>query len=1037
MFNQSSILEYWQAVEFFTPQNVPRPAPNDSFEPVFTVSEGQLLPWNPRHRISQQLRPKTVRRFVVYGGVFRLDRVRQIVEEAFGSDSECFDERTDGENCFFAFSVSNDGRPLFETLILSTCAWATSRTLNPGPDSPQWLVGFDVAAEKLVNDFSNRYAIRPDDEIGQQLLSKGYSVGCPLEFSDLLREVKRIGAEMGILHLSESIEIRIRAFSVATSKNYAADNQDFLNSFFIRDLAKVADEVRRGNLGKGLDTFLQSDGELNLANRIDVRKSISPLFLQLEPLLFPAGRWPSYGHHPLVLGQQFAVNAIFQSLKQDAGLFAVNGPPGTGKTTLLRDLIAAVVVERATLLAQLPTPDAAFARQLCWMTNGYRRTISIWDQRISGHEIVIASNNNGAVENVTLEIPAQAAIDPDWVDQIDYFADFGFRLIDAPAWALIAARLGNKTNRRDFINRFWFGSNKKDSVGFLSLLKKFEESPKDGWAAAVTRFNQALAAEQRLRDEHERIFQSFLSYYKLRQERTLLKTTLQDLERKHQSKRLELTEQQAVENQCARVLAESRGRRLEHRQYRPGFWEIIFSLGRSFRKWLAKDQTLAESVDLAEDKLSAALEQAKLCQREADGLLLEIRRVTNLREQNQRALSSVSALLERAKAKYGEHFPIPEQWVEKPSEMELSSPWADPAWNSARAKVFIEALHLHQAFIWNNARVIQQNLQATMDVLEGAVPQTASTEAVKAAWTTLFFVIPVVSTTFASFDRLFSHLGREDLGWLLIDEAGQAVPQAAAGAIWRSRRTVVIGDPLQLEPVVSIPFTVQQALRRYCQVTETWVPGTTSVQQLADRVSILGTYLQGLEEPVWIGAPLRVHRRCDQPMFKISNEVAYSGQMVFGTQPQSPLNLPPSRWIHVAAIDSDGHWIPEEGEATKHLLEELLGLGARPDEIFLISPFRMVVRHLRNLADRYDGLQAGTIHTVQGKETPIVILVLGGDPQRPGAKRWASMRPNLLNVAVSRARRRLYVVGNQVLWKEYPYFSVCAAVLTELEELSR
>ena len=101
-----------------------------------------------------------------------------------------------------------------------------------------------------------------------------------------------------------------------------------------------------------------------------------------------------------------------------------------------------------------------------------------------------------------------------------------------------------------------------------------------------------------------------------------------------------------------------------------------------------------------------------------------------------------------------------------------------------------------------------------MDVLSGAVPDNAPRDAVEAAWTALFFVIPVVSTTFASFDRLFSHLGEEAIGWLLIDEAGQAVPQSAVGGIWRSKRSVVMGDPLQLEPVVTTPMTVLETLRK-------------------------------------------------------------------------------------------------------------------------------------------------------------------------------------------------------------------------------
>ena len=59
----------------------------------------------------------------------------------------------------------------------------------------------------------------------------------------------------------------------------------------------------------------------------------------------------------------------------------------------------------------------------------------------------------------------------------------------------------------------------------------------------------------------------------------------------------------------------------------------------------------------------------------------------------------------------------------------------------------------------------------------------------------------------------------------------------------------------------------------------------------------------------------------------------------------------------------------------------------------------------------------GTIHTVQGREADTVILLLGAPKASQGGTRsWAAGTPNILNVAVSRARQNLYVIGSFRAW---------------------
>jgi hypothetical protein len=563
------------------------------------------------------------------------------------------------------------------------------------------------------------------------------------------------------------------------------------------------------------------------------------------------------------------------------------------------------------------------------------------------------------------------------------------------------------------------------------------KAPSRAWEKAVSAFEAALKEEAAIREER---IGAWKAAEAVRTAAESLRATELDFgEMLQRLRQAERECEQAVQYHLkskAKLESALEARRA-HLVFKPGMVDAVFSRGQAYQDWREKDLRLASAVTDSEGQCTQAgltLEDRHAVKEE---VAVSVARLSNDLECRRAELARQEQALKTVREELGSAYPESEDWVSSIEKRELSSPWADETWNRARTRVFLEALHLHRTFVECEPVRIKNNLHGALDLLTGKGVSTDA-RALRSAWATLFFVIPVVSTTFASFDRLFASLGRESLGWLLIDEAGQALPQAAAGAIWRSRRTLVLGDPLQLEPIVSLPFTAQQALRKHFGLEETWLPSRNSVQTLADRVNTLGTWLQSenTDQPVWVGSPLRVHSRCEDPMFSISNAIAYGGQMVSATVDiANPAE--PSCWLDAGTSDSDDHWIAEEGLILKFLLADLFRCGVTPSSILLLSPFRAVARELKEIAARYGISHSGTIHVSQGKEADIVILVLGGNPRLPGAKEWASQKPNLLNVAVSRARRRLYIIGDREDWSQYPHFADAAALLPKRQAKPR
>ena len=327
---------------------------------------------------------------------------------------------------------------------------------------------------------------------------------------------------------------------------------------------------------------------------------------------------------------------------------------------------------------------------------------------------------------------------------------------------------------------------------------------------------------------------------------------------------------------------------------------------------------------------------------------------------------------------------------------------------------------------------------------------------------TFFFVIPVTSTTFHSFETLFKNMRKAGIGYLIVDEAGQAVPQQAIMPIYKSNRAIVVGDPLQIEPVVSITSDLDKYLIKSFNIEdpERYQTTSSSVQILADHGSSIGAFY----EEYRVGIPLNIHRRCNNPMFDIANEIAYKGRMIKGqTDKESVKNLipdyikgkPQSLWIHVDWEKSkkERQVVLDEIKALRKILRDIESRLSQHDidieefikskNLFIITPFKDIKEHIEKefkksssklenaLVNESLGKFIGTIHTFQGKEAKIVIIVLGGKGER--SMNWVASKPNMLNVALTRAKEYCFIIGDRSIWSNKPYFKEAVKYMNYIE----
>ncbi len=293
-------------------------------------------------------------------------------------------------------------------------------------------------------------------------------------------------------------------------------------------------------------------------------------------------------------------------------------------------------------------------------------------------------------------------------------------------------------------------------------------------------------------------------------------------------------------------------------------------------------------------------------------------------------------------------------------------------------------------------------------------------------------IFPAWGTTLLSISNSLP-LERDSIDLLVIDEAGQCHVSYPVGALSRCRRALILGDTHQLEPVSTLSDKEERALLEDLSVPEhhpAWhaIRLTRSAYSSAQRLA---------EWRVDEVIRLRDHFRCQPGIIQISNELCGYDLSV---------HTPPAATPAADVIDDEVRILATEGaqepwygsqrneaeaERVATLVRDLIDQGVAPHDIGVLTPYRaqttLVRRLLRDLGVRVGdwehtasaqaiepahkgGPLLGTIHRLQGGERDIVILSTVAT--EPSSIAWLNERPNLMNVAVSRARDRLVIVGD-------------------------
>ena len=234
----------------------------------------------------------------------------------------------------------------------------------------------------------------------------------------------------------------------------------------------------------------------------------------------------------------------------------------------------------------------------------------------------------------------------------------------------------------------------------------------------------------------------------------------------------------------------------------------------------------------------------------------------------------------------------------------------------------------------------------------------------------------------------------------VVDEATQASIPSTLIPYLRARKLVLAGDPQQLPPYTG---------------AKTGTKGEILTSLFEHLLSVYGDD---------IATTLRRQYRSNSAIMAFSNDHYYSEQLEAAEQNADWTvdGLDPISGIHIEGEEcrdrNGSRYNMAEAEATARQTQQLLQAEVTPSDIGIITPYTAQTRKIRGQLRRLDAncsaVTVDTIDSFQGGEREAIIIswVCSNERNNAGFLEYPNIGPRRLNVALTRARKRLVLIGD-------------------------